>query len=430
FRSASSSEMAQAVRRSGGVLLEQAVKRARMMQEEEDAPQVKKEEEMEEKDESPLAAFTRSQVESLADSDSSESKDEETHIKDSGIDVSMILQSLSQSKGEIDSFSPMTPSSGISGPYDVSSFTVDTTFALIDCVRNMPALWDPSSGASQRTKKDTWNLVAESMSEKGYSVDSRLCCSKFRILRDSYMRIIRKSVAKGASAAEKGKTWQFFDPLRFLGDGNGGAIPGEDRSSSSPLSEVPDQIEIAQKSYNDILLNAVHMEAAVLEEKERKELEKESAASAAAEAAAAAKAAAEAAAAKVAAAAIAAANKANEVPSSMVFTEVRSSQSPSLSIRPPSHSIPPIIKSKVAPSTPIVTKTVTPSNGNKPSTVGGTLRIVDTWSSFGDHVADVLREMSRLEEDEAWETRFAIDKLLIERSEILRDKNKKKESDI
>lgn len=30
---------------------------------------------------------------------------------------------------------------------------------------------------------------------------------------------------EGASASEKGKSWQFFEPLKFLGDGNGGAIP-------------------------------------------------------------------------------------------------------------------------------------------------------------------------------------------------------------
>lgn len=35
----------------------------------------------------------------------------------------------------------------------------------------LPALWDPASGASQRTKKDTWSLVADKMSERGYTVD-------------------------------------------------------------------------------------------------------------------------------------------------------------------------------------------------------------------------------------------------------------------
>ncbi|GMR47374.1 hypothetical protein PMAYCL1PPCAC_17569, partial [Pristionchus mayeri] len=401
---------AHAVRRSNtGNLIEQAVKRARMMQEEEVASpiNIKKEEENEEVDESPLAAFTRSQVESLAGSDSSDSK-EDMIKEEQDFNLSTILQTLTNnSKVDLD-FSPHTPTSG---PFDVSSFTVDTTFALIECVKALPALWDPASGASQRTKKDTWSLVADKMSERGYTVDSRLCCSKFRILRDSYMRIIRKSAAKGASAVEKGKSWQFFEPLKFLGDGNGGAIPGEDRSSSSPLSEVPDQIEIAQKSYNDILLNAVHMEAAVLEEKERKEAEKKKENAATAE-----KLAAAVAAAAAAAAATASCSKAKEALTSIVTPEVR-----------PSQSIPPMVKTKSAPAAPIITKTVTPSNGNKPSTVGGTLRIVDTWSSFGDHVADMLREMSRLDEDESWATRMAIEKMLIERNELMRGQARSKE---
>ncbi|KAF8373016.1 hypothetical protein PRIPAC_79445 [Pristionchus pacificus] len=389
----------QAVRRSaGGDLIEQAVKRARMMQEGESPSPIKKEEIEEVNEsvtESPLDALVRSQVESLAGSDTSDSK--EDLIKDEP-DFSSIFQNLGQ-KMDLD-FSPLTPSSG---PYDVSSFTVDTTFGLIECVKALPALWDPASGASQRTKKDTWSLVADKMSERGYTVDARLCCSKFRILRDSYMRIIRKSAAKGASASEKGKSWQFFEPLKFLGDGNGGAIPGEDRSSSSPLSETNDQIEVAQKSYNDILLSAVHMETAVLEEKERKKAEKEKADAAVIAAALAAVA--------------ASSSKAKEAPTSIVAPEIR-----------PSQSIHPLVKPKSLSTAPIITKTVTPSNGNKqPSTVGGTLRIVDTWSSFGDHVADMLREMSRLEEDETWETRMAIEKMLVARNEQLREKAKKKE---
>lgn len=42
-------------------------------------------------------------------------------------------------------------------------------------------------------------------------------------------------------------------------------------------------------------------------------------------------------------------------------------------------------------------------------------------------MADMLREMSRLEEDDTWETRMAIEKMLVARNEQLREKAKKKE---